>query len=140
MKRARSSTPASPGLHASGPSTGLGTGERELIAEIRARLGAPPAWLTVGIGDDAAVVEPERGALEILTTDAVVEGIHFDRRVSTPDDIGWKAVENRVAWHDFHATALHLLGIDHTRLTYYHNGIQRRLTNVHGDVVSGILA
>ena len=56
------------------------------------------------------------------------------------DDIGWKAVENRVAWHDFHATVLHLLGIDHTRLTYYHNGIQRRLTNVHGDVLQGILA
>ena len=56
------------------------------------------------------------------------------------DDIGWKAVENRVAWHDFHATVLHLLGIDHTRLTFYHNGIQRRLTNVHGEVVRGILA
>jgi hypothetical protein len=35
---------------------------------------------------------------------------------------------------------LHLLGIDHTRLTYYHNGIRRRLTNVHGEVVRGILA
>ena len=56
------------------------------------------------------------------------------------DDIGWKSVENRVTWPDFHATVLHLLGIDHTRLTYYHNGIQRRLTNVHGDVVKGILA
>ena len=56
------------------------------------------------------------------------------------DDVGWKAVENRVTWADFHATVLHLLGIDHTRLTYYHNGIQRRLTNVHGEVVHGILA
>ena len=56
------------------------------------------------------------------------------------DDIGWKAVENPVAWHDFHATVLHLLGIDHERLTIYHNGIQRRLTNVHGHVVKGILA
>ena len=55
------------------------------------------------------------------------------------DEIGWKAVENPVAWHDFHATILHLLGIDHTRLTYYHNGIQRRLTNVHGEIVQGIL-
>ena len=49
-------------------------------------------------------------------------------------------MEHRTAWHDFHATVLHLLGIDHTRLTYYHNGIQRRLTNVHGEVVEGILA
>lgn len=56
------------------------------------------------------------------------------------DEIGWKAVENRVTWADFHATVLHLLGIDHTRLTYYHNGIQRRLTNVHGEIVQGILA
>jgi hypothetical protein len=56
------------------------------------------------------------------------------------DDIGWKAVEDVVTWPDFHATVLHLLGIDHTRLTYYHNGIQRRLTNVHGRVVRPILA
>jgi hypothetical protein len=56
------------------------------------------------------------------------------------DEVGWKAVENRVTWPDFHATVLHLLGIDHTRLTFYHNGIQRRLTNVHGEVVRGILA
>jgi hypothetical protein len=56
------------------------------------------------------------------------------------DEIGWKAVENPVTWPDFHATVLHLLGIDHKRLTYYHNGIQRRLTNVHGDVVKPILA
>ncbi len=56
------------------------------------------------------------------------------------DEIGWKAVENRVHWHDFHATILHLLGIDHTRLTFYHNGIERRLTNVHGEVVHDLLA
>jgi hypothetical protein len=51
------------------------------------------------------------------------------------DEIGWKAVDNRVDWHDFHATVLYLLGIDHDRLTYYHNGIRRRLTNVSGHVV-----
>ena len=56
------------------------------------------------------------------------------------DEVGWKAVEDRVDVHDFHATVQHLLGIDHTRLTYYHNGIQRRLTDVHGKVVSPILA
>jgi hypothetical protein len=56
------------------------------------------------------------------------------------DDIGWKAVEKPVPWHDFHATVLHLLGLDHEKLTFYHNGIQRRLTNVHGEVVKGILA
>jgi thiamine-monophosphate kinase len=66
--------------------------ERDLIAEIRARVPAAPAWLLVGIGDDAAVVKPERGALEILTTDGLIEGIHFDRRFSTARDIGWKAL------------------------------------------------
>jgi hypothetical protein len=56
------------------------------------------------------------------------------------DEIGYKAVENRVSWYDFHATILHLLGINHERLTYYHNGIKRRLTNVHGEVIREILA
>lgn len=56
------------------------------------------------------------------------------------DEVGWKAVEQVVTWPDFHATVLHLLGIDHERLTFYHNGIQRRLTNVHGSPVRGILA
>ncbi len=56
------------------------------------------------------------------------------------DAIGWKSVENVVPWYDFHATVLHLLGLDHEKLTYYHNGIERRLTNVHGEVVAGILA
>ena len=56
------------------------------------------------------------------------------------DEIGMRAVENPVHWHDFHATVLHLLGVDHERLTYYHNGIRRRLTDVSGNVVQGILA
>ncbi len=56
------------------------------------------------------------------------------------DEIGWKAVENPVPWYDFHATVLHLLGLDHERLTFYHNGIQRRLTNVHGHVIPELLA
>jgi len=56
------------------------------------------------------------------------------------DEFGHKAVENVVTVHDFHATLLHLLGLDHERLTYYHNGLERRLTDVHGDVVTAILA
>ena len=56
------------------------------------------------------------------------------------DEVGWKAAVDRVHWHDFHATVLHLLGINHKRLTFYHNGIERRLTNVHGHVIDGILA
>lgn len=56
------------------------------------------------------------------------------------DDIGWKSVVNPVHWHDFHATILHLLGINHEQLTFYHNGIERRLTNVHGRVIEDLLA
>jgi Protein of unknown function (DUF1501) len=56
------------------------------------------------------------------------------------DDIGWKVTEQPTTWHDFHATILHLFGIDHKQLTYYHNGIQRRLTNVHGEVIKDVLS
>lgn len=55
------------------------------------------------------------------------------------DEVGYFAAENPVTVYDFHATILHLLGLDHTKLTYYHNGIQRRLTDVHGSVVKGLL-
>ena len=56
------------------------------------------------------------------------------------DEIGWKATESPTTWHDFHATVMHLLGMDHEKLTYYHNGIERRLTNVHGNLIGEILA
>lgn len=56
------------------------------------------------------------------------------------DEMGWKSVVDPVTWPDFHATVLHLLGIDHEKLTYYHNGIERRLTNVHGHVIKDLLA
>ena len=56
------------------------------------------------------------------------------------DEVGYAAVERPVTTYDFHATVLHLLGIDHERLTFYHNGIARRLTNVHGHVVRDLLA
>src|SRR5437762_7808054 len=66
--------------------------ERELIARIEARLPPAPAWLLVGIGDDAAVVEPERNRAEVLTVDALVEGVHFDRAFVPPDAIGHRAL------------------------------------------------
>jgi hypothetical protein len=67
-------------------------------------------------------------------------GLKHGMAYGSTDEIGWKAAENPVTWPDFHATVLNLLGIDHKRLTFYHNGIQRRLTNVHGDVIKAILA
>jgi hypothetical protein len=67
-------------------------------------------------------------------------GLKHGMSFGATDEVGWKAVEDRVHWNDFHATVLHLLGIDHHKLTYYHNGIQRRLTNVQGQVLNEILA
>jgi hypothetical protein len=56
------------------------------------------------------------------------------------DDFGWNITENPVHVHDMQATILHLCGIDHTRLTFRYQGRQYRLSDVHGEVVSGILA
>jgi hypothetical protein len=67
-------------------------------------------------------------------------GVKAGTAYGATDEVGWKAETDRVGWHDFHATVLRLLGIDHKRLTFYHNGIQRRLTDVSGEVVKGLLA
>ena len=67
-------------------------GERALIDRIRRRFPTPLVPFVVGNGDDAAVVKPERGALQVLTTDAQVEGVHFDRRYSTLEDVGYRAL------------------------------------------------
>ncbi len=56
------------------------------------------------------------------------------------DPWAWKAAAGQTYCYDLHATILHLLGIDHTRLTFRHNGIDRRITDVHGHVVTEILA
>jgi hypothetical protein len=56
------------------------------------------------------------------------------------DEHGFEAVENRLPIHDWHATVLHLLGLDHTRLTFRHSGRDMRLTDVKGEVAKGILA
>ena len=65
----------------------------------------------------------------------VKNGFHYGKS----DDVGYFVAENKVTVPDFHATILHLLGIDHERLTFYHNGINRRLTDVHGKVITPIL-
>jgi hypothetical protein len=56
------------------------------------------------------------------------------------DEFGYRAVDNVATVYDFHATILHLLGLDHKRLTYYHNGFERRLTDVHGKVIGDVLS
>ena len=65
----------------------------------------------------------------------VKKGVSFGES----DEFGAKALVDPVEVHDFNATVLHLMGLDHERLSFYHNGIERRLTNVHGHVIRNIL-
>jgi thiamine-monophosphate kinase len=67
-------------------------GEHALVSRIRARLPPSRRDVVIGIGDDAAVVAGTGNACLVLTTDALVEGVHFDRRWSSPADVGYKAL------------------------------------------------
>lgn len=67
-------------------------GERGLIQRVRRRVGPPAPGVSVGIGDDAAVLTATRGCSLVVTTDLVIESVHFRRRYATPEDIGWKAM------------------------------------------------
>jgi hypothetical protein len=67
-------------------------------------------------------------------------GVKGGQTIGTTDEFGLRAVSNRVSVNDFHATVLHLLGLDHERLTYRHNSRDERLTDVAGRVVEEVLA
>ena len=67
-------------------------------------------------------------------------GVKGGLRYGATDDYGYYAAENKVHVHDLHATILHLLGLNHERLTYRYGGRDFRLTDVHGEIVHGILA
>ncbi len=67
-------------------------------------------------------------------------GVRAPFSYGATDEFGYKAVEQVATVHDFHATILHLMGLDHERLTHYHNGLQRRLTDVHGQVLHPLLS
>lgn len=66
--------------------------ESALIARLQRALGPAPDWLVVDIGDDAAVYEPPRNRLEVITTDATLDGVHVDRRFVDPAAIGHRAI------------------------------------------------
>ncbi|MBI3874428.1 MAG: DUF1501 domain-containing protein [Verrucomicrobia bacterium] len=67
-------------------------------------------------------------------------GVKHGFSFGATDEFGYQAVENIATIYDLHATILHLLGLDHERLSFYNNGIERRLTDVHGHVIEEILA
>lgn len=67
-------------------------------------------------------------------------GVRGGMAYGATDELGYKAVENKVHLHDLHATMLHLLGLDHLQLTYRYAGRDFRLTDLHGNVVQDILA
>jgi len=67
-------------------------------------------------------------------------GVKGGQVIGATDDVGLRAVEDRMHPHDIHATILHLLGLDHTRLTFRHNGRNERLTDIAGNVIRKALA
>ena len=67
-------------------------------------------------------------------------GVKGGTSYGATDEVGYKAEQNECTIYDFHATVLRLLGLDHKRLTYYHDGTQRRLTDVYGSVLQPLLA
>jgi hypothetical protein len=66
-------------------------------------------------------------------------GVKGGQAIGATDDLGFKAVEERCHVSDLHATVLHLMGLDHTRLTYFYQGLNQRLTGVRGSVVRKVL-
>lgn len=67
-------------------------------------------------------------------------GVKHGYSYGATDEFGYKAVEKITPVYDFHATILEILGLHHTQLSFYHNGIERRLTDVHGNVITDILS
>ena len=76
---------------------------------------------------------------DAFTTWMMGAGIRGGVSHGATDDFGRRSVDNVATVYDFYATVLHLLGLDHEQLTYYHNGANRRLTDVHGHVLKELL-
>jgi hypothetical protein len=67
-------------------------------------------------------------------------GVKGGQTIGATDAVGLRAEQEKTHVHDIHATVLHLLGVDHTRLTYRHQGRAQRLTDVHGTIITKALA
>ena len=109
--------------------------ERGLLDETLVLWGGEFGRTPVAQGDDGRDHNPQ-GYTMWLAGGGVKAGIRY----GATDEYGYFAVENKVHLHDLHATILHLLGLDHLRLTYKYAGRDFRLTDVHGRVVDEILA
>jgi hypothetical protein len=90
--------------------------------------------ISEGIGEGGRDHNPE-GYTSFLAGPGLKRGFSY----GATDELGYKAEQDPVTIYDFHATILHLMGLDHQSLTWYHNGLERRLTDVHGHVVKGLL-
>ncbi len=91
--------------------------------------------ISEGLGEGGRDHNPE-GFTSFLAGAGVKRGFRY----GATDELGYKAAENPVTVYDLHATILQLLGLEHTQLTWYHNGVRRKLTDVHGHVVKDLLA
>lgn len=67
-------------------------------------------------------------------------GVRGGTAYGESDEWSWRAAVNKTTTYDFHATVLHLLGLDHQKLTFRHSGANRRLTDVHGEVIREVLS
>ena len=96
-----------------------------------------PAVPLLAQGQAAPVPSPKQKAVKAASVRGGVKG---GSTYGATDEFGFKAVDKPVHVHDLHATLLHLLGLDHTRLTFRHAGRDFRLTDVHGRVIDEFLA
>jgi len=90
--------------------------------------------ISEGLGEGGRDHNPE-GFTSFLCGPGLKKGFSY----GSTDEMGYKAATSPVTIYDFHATILQLLGLDHTQLTWYHNGLRRRLTDVHGHVLNDLL-
>lgn len=111
--------------------TGFGRGGRPTLG----------AWTTYGLGSEGARTAPGRDHHAAASTMWLAGGgVRAGHVHGTTDELGFSVVEHPVHVHDLNATILHLLGFDHEKLTFRHQGREYRLTDVHGRVVRSMLA
>ena len=122
----------------------LDTGVHALLTDLKSRglLESTLVFCTSEFGRQPFMQGSQKGRDHnpgVFTAWLAGGGIQGGTSYGTSDDVGFKAAENPTYSYDLHATALHLLGVDHEQLTFYHNGIPRRLTDVHGHVINEII-